>query len=254
MPDRNVGRTGTTDPREWSADNVDYELVDYLERSIELCKQKGSVPVLVTYPPSFAYMPRYVNYEGYCDFVEELALKNEVDHFNFALLRRDVFSRDEAYYTEPYHMNGSGAEVFDRIFSEVMRKHWEGTLNRSDYFYGSFDELMLDVDYILRTWLTGDEDGVRASAFQGSSVQPEFEFLYKIEGEEAFTVFREYGRDPFVPELDLGGRSFVLRVNARAEGRDVDFEQYYEVVVEVAGDGGGFVEEQEPEDFDELEG
>ena len=58
---------------------------------------------------------------------------------------------------------------------------------------------------------------------------PEFEFLYKRANDTGYTLFRQYGEDPFAPNPEIDAERFLLRVNARSVGSAEGFEQYSEV-------------------------
>ena len=213
----------------WRPDNIDSARIEYIGKAVRLCKKNGSVPILVHMPPSFIYMERLAGYSGFQDCMDDIASSNGVDFFDFALIKRSVFERSNAQYNDSNHLNGEGAEEFSRVFSKFLSEYTDGTLEADNYLYSSYNELMQDLDYVLSTWLTWEDDHFEAVASCGTAIRPEFEFLYKADNDDGYTLLRPYGEDPVVPRVDAGGESYTLRVNARAVGSDDDYEQYDEM-------------------------
>jgi len=138
--------------RVWDVARVDEENVAFLEKSIRLCKEHCSTPVLLDLPTSITHVSRWENYAVYDNFVQELASKNGVEYFDLTRIKNSVFERKNEYYRDYQHLNGKGAIEFSNVFANFLIEYMDGTLNIDDYLYSSFEEMMDDFKRCYELW------------------------------------------------------------------------------------------------------
>jgi hypothetical protein len=92
---------------------IDENKISYLEKCIELCKNKG-VKIVLSYSP-------YFGIHNSNDFkkIEEIAMKNDVVFLNFA--QDTCFLQNRNYFKDQFHLNHQGAIEFTNVFVKTLK-------------------------------------------------------------------------------------------------------------------------------------
>lgn len=112
---------------------------EYFRRIIEFCKKNDIKLVLVDQP-----MPKELldNVNGYNDYVKlmwEFADQNEIDYMNFNCYKGDIqLTLDN--YKDVDHLNGSGAEIYTKLFVDTVKKIEKEDVSIDDLFNRSYNK------------------------------------------------------------------------------------------------------------------
>jgi len=236
LKEKNFGKVASSDEvriekQIWDSERVGEKNIEFFEKIIRLCKENDSIPILIGMPSPMPFMGAFNNYSDYSAFIEDLISKNNVDYFDFNMIKRNVFERKDNYFNDSVHLSGEGGQLFSHVLSEFVSKYLDGSLKMDDYFYPSYDELMKNSSYVFNVWLEeeGNTNTYKAFTYAGSNVVTEFEFLYKSINDEEFTILRPYSEDATIETNEFKNGSYIIRVNARSKDSDDHFQQYYEM-------------------------
>lgn len=221
----------------WDEDAADEKHVDYFHKTIELCKANGSEIVLLDLPLHLSNMAHLDNFSENVSYTEDIARAHDVDAYFFTLVKKDVFHRKDEYYADTVHLSLDGAIEFTSVLAEFLKDYQSGSLNPDEYFHSSYEDLMESSSYIFNAWLERDKKSeiITARAYHGTTVTPEFEFLYKENADDEYKLLQDYSPNAAITQ-ELSEAGF-LRVNVRPRGTDVEYQQYYESSVKLIESG-----------------
>jgi len=212
---------------EWKEESVDPEALEYIEKSIEFCKSKGSKVILI-YNPILAYSMRQItNYEELHEYILNFANKNDVPFLDFNYIKREFYSRDNNYYWDYSHKNKYGAEAFSNCLAQFIVDYNKNTYNEKKYFYDNYDEAMEAWGQVFGVWMEIDKDtGVlMANSVIPPNKQVEYEYSI-ISNEGKYVVYRTYDENSLAETELLTPGEYEIRVNARLVGSKEAYEQY----------------------------
>jgi hypothetical protein len=206
-----------------------------LERTIRRCREMGITPVLVSMPTTDAYLLRCTRYEALLEPVRELAAREGVLCLDFNLSKFRVSSLTAANYSDARHMNSSGAELFTPLLAEVIKIALAGG-DVSGYFYGSYGEMIRDIDRVasVKCEVVKNGDGLmlEAESLHGPEVMPNYRFYALAKGapEGDYRLLVSSGGTCPLDTLEPG--TYKVRVEASgASGSGCD--AYAETVVTI---------------------
>ena len=105
------------------------EEIDALYKIIEICKEIGATPVLVTHPYSLVYENNISIYfpdffDDFYTILDEIIYNTGVDYYNYS--RDERFFKDFTYFRDADHLNKAGATLFTEILAnEVLPNIWK---------------------------------------------------------------------------------------------------------------------------------
>jgi hypothetical protein len=121
--------------------------IEYLDKIIALCKEKGIRLMMVTTPLSKVTVCRYSNLDVFREKYVEIAKENNLEYYDFNLLvDKDELFPDETAFSDRFHLSNDGAEIFTRYFTDFIQKVDAGE-NVDDLFYSSYAEVDQNEDY-----------------------------------------------------------------------------------------------------------
>jgi hypothetical protein len=113
----------------------------YFRKLVKYCKQHDIDLVCVTSPITPTSMQRLgvdVAYGKLTKMFNEM----DVPYYDCNRLRFDVLSRkDTDYIDKEGHMGGELAHKYSKVLAKVLKEHRDGTLNESQYFYDSYEQM-----------------------------------------------------------------------------------------------------------------
>jgi hypothetical protein len=193
--------------------------------------------------------------EGAKSFAAEMG----VTFWDFGLLRYEKFARDENHFNDVSHMAPEGAEIFSRVFSDILNEHEAGTLNISDYLYSDYTDLHASTGFVYNTWIAESSEAEGSYVLEsvaGTDVEVEYELWVRpnsLAGQrpyylvlpasyaedrkaefgvmpEGYIKMREYGTgrflSPDLAALGLPPGDYTIRVNARPVGSNEAYQQF----------------------------
>ena len=215
-------KTFTTDA------SLDYSSIE-LDKICTLCKENNI--------DFFVFAPPYTVYDVLAwkdEYVEKMMqlksffAERNVEYYDFNFIKPEIFKSEEQYFIDFQHMNSAGADAFTSAFAKFLQMRAAGE-DMEQYFYTP-EEYFASIDYISAVNLSvvQKEDTLNfdAEAYCGSLVVPEYQFLIKEAGETAFSVIKDYGKESNLSFAPLKSGSYDVRVNARIEGTDTEFDRY----------------------------
>lgn len=116
-----------------SPENYNKDMIEYLKKSINLCKKSGVNLVLLTMPESKLYISRAGEYQLFTKFVNKLAAEYDISYFDFNLLSDGYFSDNE--FVNLDHLTLEGSAHFSKILSDLYMD------TNSHRFYDSLDDI-----------------------------------------------------------------------------------------------------------------
>lgn len=122
-------------------EEIDPENVAWLEKLIELCRDHGAEPILLTTPQSKYYNCVFANLDYYQTWYEDFAKAQGVAYYNFNLAKAKLERLpDESCFYDTTHLNAEGGRIFTQMLAELLNlRHRNG--NTRALFYSSYEEL-----------------------------------------------------------------------------------------------------------------
>lgn len=110
-------------PKLFHEQSVNKQSMEYLQKLIQLCKEKGIEFVAVTTPIPEATLSNYQDsYDEAWKYFEEFFEKQEVQYLNFNTQYYELFSHDIKNYTDyDGHMNGDAARNYSKILAYFLK-------------------------------------------------------------------------------------------------------------------------------------
>ncbi len=232
MPQKNFGANPIWFSMPWNPDKVSAESVDYFNKIVDLCAANNSKLLCISSPVLLNVAFETYDYQGLLNYLHELTSSRGLEYYNFTLLWPKVLDNGEYGFRDPVHMNDFGAEPYSKVLASFLSDYLAGTLKPDDYLAPDFSARMAaEPSRVLGVQLKLNAKNARleAVALADKSVTPEYEFQFRKSGEKEFTALREYGTESRYSLGDLPAGEYVFRVNSRARGSDVDFDQYFEL-------------------------
>lgn len=136
-------KTDTLGSMQWDSASVDTESIEYLSKIIELCRKNNAKIIMTTVPIStMTIQNSSEEYAKAYAYVAALAESDNVNYYNFSLLKQDVFERSiEDYWDYDGHMYGSAAQRFSAVFGRFLEDFSNGRLDVNRYLYDSVLEI-----------------------------------------------------------------------------------------------------------------
>ena len=108
----------------------------YLNKIIKYCKENQIELVAYSSPmPDYNLIQRG-NYDEYISQVKSLFENNDVEYYDFNLLKPEYFDFNIQYFADDEHLNSSGTVIFTTLFSDFFY----GKFKDKDIFYSSYKE------------------------------------------------------------------------------------------------------------------
>lgn len=130
--------------------SVDYpkDNIKYLNKSIELCKEKNIRVIVVVIPISDNFIWTYDEWYKFHDYLIEYCKEKDIEFFDFNLLknRYSIFN-DKNTFTDSVHMSEEGSIVFSEKMCEIFNLSLTKQ-DLSDLFYSSYEEMKADSPYM----------------------------------------------------------------------------------------------------------
>ena len=128
-------------------EQVNPENVAWLEKLVELCREYGATPYLITAPQSKYYNCVYSNLDYYENWYKTFAAEHHLAYYNFNLAKDKLkLLPDETCFYDETHLNPQGGEIFTRMLLDIIYHHQQGRDN-GFYFFDSYEQLTWASDY-----------------------------------------------------------------------------------------------------------
>lgn len=122
------------------SETVDQYNIKYLNKIIDICKEKNVRMIFVVTPISGRYESQHSNTDIVMAKFREIAENAGAEFYDFNLLKGkdDLFPADTAYYDDS-HLSESGAETFNRELARVISSAMQGE-DTDSLFHSSYIE------------------------------------------------------------------------------------------------------------------
>jgi sugar phosphate isomerase/epimerase len=113
-----------TEPKLYEEGQVNEQNMEYLEKTIDFCKENGIEFVAVTTPIPAATLKTYSdNYEAAWEYFGDFFKEKDVKYYNFNAGYYKAFSHKIENYTDyDGHMNGEAAEEYSKVLATILTK------------------------------------------------------------------------------------------------------------------------------------
>lgn len=201
-----------------------------------LCKANG-VDLIVTVSPIMPYntIDYGSNYFETMDAVRDAVNEYGYRFFDFNMVKESHFSFDEKYYYDYQHLNREGAEAFSSVLAEVLLNEKQG-IDSSDYFYSKEDFYLANSGILAASLKAKARDGkviMDADVISGSELVAEYRYSYKKKGEKEWQLVSDYSGDKHIEVVVPEKGDYIVRVEVKQEGSDLDSEKYRTMGVKV---------------------
>ncbi|SEW34295.1 hypothetical protein [[Clostridium] fimetarium] len=123
----------------WNVSKVDQESIKYLKKIIDLCDSNNTKIIMITTPISVDTIKHSLNeFDKSYTYLSNLAEANNIDYYNFSLVKESVFSRSlDDYWDYDGHMYGDAAQRFSLVLGKLLKESEVGKVEISNYLYDS---------------------------------------------------------------------------------------------------------------------
>lgn len=115
--------------------------VKYFEKLVAYCDKHDIDMVCVTTPITPSSMKRLGVETAYAKLTE-LFDKHDIPYYDLNRLKFSVLSRkDKDYVDKEGHMGAELANRYSEVLAKLLKEHWDGTLEESDYLYDTYEQM-----------------------------------------------------------------------------------------------------------------
>ena len=127
----------------WNDTNVDQESIEYLKKIIDLCKSKNTKIIMTTMPVSVETITNSIDgFDMAYTYLSDLAKANDIEYYNFSLVKEGVFSRSiDDYWDYDGHLYGDAAQRFSVVLGGFLKDSEHAQLRASNYLYNSVRDI-----------------------------------------------------------------------------------------------------------------
>lgn len=204
------------------------ENLRYFADLCDLCAANGIEMVAFVPPrPDFNVVTLRDYYDEYTEQLKGIVEERGGVYYDFNLAKPELFKSQESYFWDWEHCNAAGARVVSAALAQAVQLQHAGA--DMDALFMSYDEKLASIDTI--SIVTLDEkigDGevqLVAEALTGTNVKPEYQFLVGAQGGE-LQVVRDWSPEGTCTYEPPEEGVYTVRVNARQQGTDVEYEKY----------------------------
>lgn len=116
-------------------EDINEEWFQYLYKIIRCCKENEVELTLVCAPLSEYLLIAYKKYDEYHRMIADIAVEENVDFWDFNLIREEYFTGKAELYQDEAHLNMYGAEKFSELVADLI----SGKVRYEDICYESVD-------------------------------------------------------------------------------------------------------------------
>ena len=215
-------------------ENVDADKLEYLNKIVELCREKDVQLFLVSTPLTISTVYGTPGYEECYRFFKEYAGEKGIPYDNLNLIKNREHLLPDTKMSSMEHAGADGADIISRYYCDILKRRMQGE-EVDSCFYASVQEMKEDMADIAACALhTERMDGEGNRRIIGESlhknrVEPEYRFEIVKEGK--VKVLQEYSRQEecFLPEGDI---SFPMMLRVRCRSRNDKSEKIFEINID----------------------
>lgn len=209
----------------------DYEISDryitYMKKLKKLCDNNSCELIFVVPPLPYASMAEQGDYQEILDFYDETAADLGIEVFHFDLSRPEYLAMKDDDFYDYAHMSGEGAEKFSAAAAELIKRYIEGeSLDKTEYFYSSYGDLLDHSPWIFNTWIEKTQEGYTAYSSHGNAIVPEYCFRWSGDNGNTWYILQEYSENNQISESDIPDGEGMLTVWTKPKGEPVDVADY----------------------------
>lgn len=110
----------------------------YLRKIIEYCKERQIELTLFSAPVYELDLLATGNYDAYVRQINQIADEYQIDYYDFNLCKEEVLPLQSTdNFWDTIHLNSKGADIFTRVFFEVMQN------GKETYFHDTFEQKLV---------------------------------------------------------------------------------------------------------------
>lgn len=208
--------------RYFAEGEIDDTSLEYLMKSIQLCKDNDIEMILISGMCTSARMYSVTNYQGVTDYFTKLAEDNGIKYFNMNYLKDRESLFPDTSFIDDQHLNYEGGQLQSKIFAKIFKEYLAGE-DTDHYFYRNFDEMTADMHRIpgCAAQITdyGQKMVVDARSVHNDEVVPQYRLLgcYSKEGEDEVEIIADWTTEHcFTEEKDSIIKYDYLKVEAKS--------------------------------------
>ena len=201
---------------------------------IDLCNEHGIEFVAVAPAlPDFSLISLRQYYDRVSTPIRETVESHGGTFYDFNVADPTFYLAQEDHFQDYQHYNAEGGKAFSEALAKLLTARAAG--EDVDAWFTSYDERLASIDHIstvrLHPHQTSYGEHIKIICLAGTNVQPEFQILAKRAGENNYEVVRDWSPETSFNFLPSEKGRYTIRVNARQQGSDAEFERWSESIV-----------------------
>ncbi len=159
---------------------VQDKTIYYLDKCIQLCKEKNVQLFFMTPPTSAANIYETDNYQAMIDYIEDYAKKNNIVYHNLSYLKGKEELLPDSMMYDFKHISKDGSTVISNKYAEILSKSLKN-IDTSEYFYPTLTEMKKSVNRIVavdaKPQIKNNTMTLSVQSLQNDNVAPYYQVL-----------------------------------------------------------------------------
>lgn len=218
----------------WVEENIDWEKVKYLDKILELCKEKDTQVFLVSTPLTISTVYGTLGYNECNQFFVQYAESKGIPYDNLNLLKNRADILPDQKMSSMEHVGADGADIVSEYYCEILNKRLLGE-EVDSYFYVSIDEMKENMEDIaacsLHTEKLDDAGNRKIVAESLHKENAEMEYQFEVIKGDTKSVLQPYSKNEEC-NLSVETISFPMTLCVRCRSLNDHSEKIYEITID----------------------
>ncbi len=218
----------------WVEENIDWEKIGYLDKIIELCKEKDTQIFLVSTPLTISTVYGTPGYNECYQFFKKYAASNGIPYDNLNLLKDRTDILPDSQMSSMEHVGADGANIISEYYCQILNKRLQGE-DVDSYFYASINEMKANMEDIAAcSFYTEKLDDVGNRKIVSESLHKdniEIEYQFEIIKNEITSVLQPYSAKEEC-SLPVEEISFPMILRLRCRSLNDYSEKVFEIYID----------------------
>ncbi len=218
----------------WVEENIDWEKVKYLDKILELCKEKDTQVFLVSTPLTISTVYGTLGYNECDQFFVQYSESKGVPYDNLNLLKNRADILPDQKMSSMEHVGADGADIISQYYCEILNKRLRGE-EVDSYFYVSVDEMKENMEdtaaCALHTEKLDDAGNRKMIAESLHKENVEMEYQFEVIKDGTITVLQPYSKKEEC-NLSVEMISFPMTLRMRCRSLNDHSEKICEMTID----------------------
>ena len=210
--------------RAFDTEKIRPENTQYLQKIIDLCKERQIDLILMSSPRLAANIFATGNYSDFHTYIQALADQNHLPYWDFVYIKPEYLTVSDTMFIDDRHANYRLSLPLSKLVGQMLREHIENTFVQEKYFYQDFDGFR-KLNHRITALTLGAlsaEKTVKAKAIMDEGIQVEYRFLLSKEEQTGYTVIQDWSASDTVDLSAVTDSQCWLMAETRQAGTQGD--------------------------------